>query len=176
MQGRLGHLTIAVDYFFNNDLEYLKTSDPEKTYTMSIMKTKAARYEIVGIKYMTPMLWSTVKHAYDKDAEKGVKKLYGYGHLEEIVVKDLIDSYTSLKSFRTGHSIKFEMSFITEYSIGIQQRDVKEKVDGYRQKRSKLMVELIDKQMRERQIIRNLERLVGDRELEMDYKLMTRTV
>ncbi|GJT36629.1 hypothetical protein Tco_0927048 [Tanacetum coccineum] len=42
-------------------------------------------------------------------------------------------------------------------------------------KRSKLMVELIDKQMRERRIIRNLERLVCARELEMDYKLMTRT-
>ncbi|GKE91719.1 hypothetical protein Tco_1572814 [Tanacetum coccineum] len=41
---------------------------------------------------------------------------------------------------------------------------------------SKLMVELIDKQMRERRIIQNLERLVGARELEMDYKLMTHTV
>ncbi|GKC15004.1 hypothetical protein Tco_1011786 [Tanacetum coccineum] len=39
-----------------------------------------------------------------------------------------------------------------------------------------LIVELIDKHMRERRIIRNLERLVGARELEMDYKLMTCTV
>ncbi|GJW85101.1 hypothetical protein Tco_0158246, partial [Tanacetum coccineum] len=42
-------------------------------------------------------------------------------------------------------------------------------------RRLKLMVERIDKQMRERQIIRNLERLVGAQELEMDYRLMTRT-
>ncbi|GJZ02020.1 hypothetical protein Tco_0519981 [Tanacetum coccineum] len=42
--------------------------------------------------------------------------------------------------------------------------------------RSGLMIELIDKQLREREIIRNLERLVGARELEMDYKLMTCTV
>ncbi|GKE85622.1 hypothetical protein Tco_1559364 [Tanacetum coccineum] len=42
--------------------------------------------------------------------------------------------------------------------------------------RSELMVELIDKQMREIRIIRNLEQLVGAQELEMDYKLMTRTV
>ncbi|GJR20479.1 hypothetical protein Tco_0969006 [Tanacetum coccineum] len=67
------HLTVAVDYFFNNDLEYLKTSDPEKTYTTSITKTKAARYEIVGIEDMTPTLWRTIKHAYDKDAAKGIK-------------------------------------------------------------------------------------------------------
>ncbi|GJX80596.1 hypothetical protein Tco_0328745 [Tanacetum coccineum] len=124
LQGRLGHLTVTADYFFNNDLEYLKTSDPETTYTTSITKTKSARYEIVGIEDITPTLWSTIKHAYDKDAKKGikhwgerrklwyksqmnkfskhnvystqkilgvksvsVKKLHGYGHLEEIVVK-----------------------------------------------------------------------------------------
>ncbi|GKD84347.1 hypothetical protein Tco_1355501 [Tanacetum coccineum] len=43
-------------------------------------------------------------------------------------------------------------------------------------KRSELMIKLIDKQMRERMVIRNLKRLVGARELEMDYKLMTCTV
>nr|GEV93554.1 hypothetical protein [Tanacetum cinerariifolium] len=42
-------------------------------------------------------------------------------------------------------------------------------------KRSALMVELIDKQIRERRIIWNLERLVGAWELEMDYELTTRT-
>nr|GEU30468.1 hypothetical protein [Tanacetum cinerariifolium] len=64
----------------------------------------------------------------------------------------------------------------TRFLSGIQQGDVKEKVDGYRKRRSELMVELSDKQMRERKIILSLKRLVGARELEMDYKLMTRTV
>ncbi|GJT90499.1 hypothetical protein Tco_1079344 [Tanacetum coccineum] len=71
--GPPGHRTVVVDYLFNNDLEYLKTSDPEVTYTTSITKIKAARYEIKGIEYMVPTLWSTIKHAYDKDAEKGIK-------------------------------------------------------------------------------------------------------
>ncbi|GKF11136.1 hypothetical protein Tco_0049062, partial [Tanacetum coccineum] len=44
LQGPSGYQTVATDYFFNNDLEYLKTSDPEVTYTTSITKTKAARY------------------------------------------------------------------------------------------------------------------------------------
>ncbi|GKA16763.1 hypothetical protein Tco_0696600 [Tanacetum coccineum] len=124
LQGPPGHRTVTDDYFFINDLEYLKTSNPEVTYTTSITKTKAAWYEIKGIEDMVPTLWSTIKHAYDKDAEKGikhwgerrklwcrsqvskfskqniystkailgvksvsVKKLLGYGHLEEIVVK-----------------------------------------------------------------------------------------
>ncbi|GJS25368.1 hypothetical protein Tco_0454000 [Tanacetum coccineum] len=59
LQGPPGHRTIAANYFFNNDLEYLKTSDLEVTYTTSITKTKAARYEIKGIKDMVPTLWST---------------------------------------------------------------------------------------------------------------------
>ncbi|GKE13297.1 hypothetical protein Tco_1416848, partial [Tanacetum coccineum] len=73
LQGRPGHLTVAADYFFNNDLEFLKKSNLKKTYTTSITKTKAPRYEIVGIKDMVPTLWSTIKHAYDKDAAKGIK-------------------------------------------------------------------------------------------------------
>ncbi|GJX13221.1 hypothetical protein Tco_0204979 [Tanacetum coccineum] len=52
LKGRPGRLTVAVEYFFNNDLEFLKLSDPEMKYTTSITKTKAARYEIVGIEDM----------------------------------------------------------------------------------------------------------------------------
>ncbi|GJY56746.1 hypothetical protein Tco_0455861 [Tanacetum coccineum] len=73
LKGRPGHLSVAAEYYFNNDLEFLKSSDPKKKYTTSIMKTKAARYEIVRIEYMNPLLWSTIKHGYDKDAEKGIK-------------------------------------------------------------------------------------------------------
>nr|GEW47406.1 hypothetical protein [Tanacetum cinerariifolium] len=56
LQGRQCRLTIAADYVFNNDLEYLKSFDLKRTYTTSIMKRKAARYEIVGIEYMVLML------------------------------------------------------------------------------------------------------------------------
>ncbi|GKG51339.1 hypothetical protein Tco_0541723, partial [Tanacetum coccineum] len=52
LQGHLGHLTVAADDFFNNDLECLKSSNPERTYTTLIMKTKADQYEIEGIKDM----------------------------------------------------------------------------------------------------------------------------
>nr|GEX08626.1 hypothetical protein [Tanacetum cinerariifolium] len=70
LKGRTGHLTVAAEYFFNNDLEFLKSSDLKKRYTTSIMKTKAARYEIVGIEDMVLTLWSTTKVGYNKDAEK----------------------------------------------------------------------------------------------------------
>ncbi|GJT06867.1 hypothetical protein Tco_0841329, partial [Tanacetum coccineum] len=60
-KGRPGRLTVPSEYFFNNDLEYLKASDLEKKYTTSIMKKKAARYELVGIEDMIPILWSVTK-------------------------------------------------------------------------------------------------------------------
>ncbi|GJW24038.1 hypothetical protein Tco_0037849 [Tanacetum coccineum] len=77
LKGRLGRLTVAAEYFFNNDLEFIKSSDSEKKYNMSIMKTKATRHEIVGIEDVTSTLWSATKVGYDKDAEKEIKHL-GY--------------------------------------------------------------------------------------------------
>ncbi|GJY09397.1 hypothetical protein Tco_0377582 [Tanacetum coccineum] len=65
---------------------------------------------------------------------------------------------------------------ILDFHLGYKDKMSRRKWTAIDKKRSKLMVELIDKQMRERQIIKNLEQLVGARELEMDYKLMTRTV
>ncbi|GKC35202.1 hypothetical protein Tco_1047586 [Tanacetum coccineum] len=65
---------------------------------------------------------------------------------------------------------------ILDFRLGYNDEMSRRKWTAIDKKRSELMVELIDKQMRERRIIRNLERLVGARELEMDYKLMTRTV
>ncbi|GJR65985.1 hypothetical protein Tco_0012050 [Tanacetum coccineum] len=65
---------------------------------------------------------------------------------------------------------------ILDFHLGYNYEMSRRKWTAIDKKRSELMVELIDKQMRERRIIRNLERLVGARELEMDYKLMTHTV
>ncbi|GJT44336.1 retrovirus-related pol polyprotein from transposon TNT 1-94 [Tanacetum coccineum] len=72
LQHYQGRLIIPVNLFFNNDLEYLKTRNKERKYASSQTKTKAARYDLVGIKEMIPRLWSSVKEAYDKNAELGI--------------------------------------------------------------------------------------------------------
>nr|GEW99441.1 reverse transcriptase domain-containing protein [Tanacetum cinerariifolium] len=66
------HLTIPVDFFFNGDLDYLRTKDSERKYTASITKTKAAKYELKFIEEMIPKEWSPVKVAYNRDAELGI--------------------------------------------------------------------------------------------------------
>ncbi|GKD41989.1 hypothetical protein Tco_1266634 [Tanacetum coccineum] len=275
LKGRPGHLTVAAEYFFNKDLEFLKSSDPEKKYTTSITESKAARYEIIGIEDIVPTLWSTTKVRYDKDAEKGikhwgerrklcvsVKKLHRYVHLEEITVRradrriykfkegnfvdlhlndiedmlllavqhklfqldgsDIVDLIAALRMFTRSLTIKRrvedlqlgvesyqkklnitapqktfpEIEFkelytpsykppgtirdelhhrILDFHLGYNEEMSRRKWTATKKKRSALMVKLIDKQMCERRIIRNLERLVGARELEMDYKPMTQT-
>ncbi|GJT34760.1 hypothetical protein Tco_0925179 [Tanacetum coccineum] len=64
---------------------------------------------------------------------------------------------------------------ILNFRLGFNKEMSRRKWSATDKRRSKLMVELIDKQMREKRIMRNLERLVGARELEMDYRLMQRT-
>ncbi|GJT40246.1 hypothetical protein Tco_0940111 [Tanacetum coccineum] len=104
LKGRPGHLSVAAEYYFNNDLEFLKSSDPKKKYTTSIMKTKAARYEIVRIEYMNPLLWSTIKHGYDKDDEKGIKhwgekRRFDSGGEKSFSVKNCMDHESTWKRF-----------------------------------------------------------------------------
>nr|GEW64112.1 hypothetical protein [Tanacetum cinerariifolium] len=204
-----GHLTVNGDYFFNNDQEYLKSSDPKRTYTTLITKTKASRYEIEGIEDMVPTLWR-VKSV-------SVKKLHGYGHLKEIMVKT---ADHQLYKFKEGDFINQHMNDIEDMLLlAVQHKlfhltdsDIVEFIVALRmftrnlviKKRVKVLqlgVESYHKKlnitlpqqtvpeiefkepytpsnkppgMRERRINQNLEILVGTRELEMDYKFMTR--
>ncbi|GJY39944.1 hypothetical protein Tco_0426308 [Tanacetum coccineum] len=127
LQGHPGRLTVAADYFFNNDLEYMKSSDPERTYTTSITKTKAAQYEIEGIEHMVPTLWSPTKvgsqlNKFSKHnmysikkilgvKSVSVKKLHGYGHLEEIVVKR---ANYQLYKFKEGDFVDLHLNDIED--------------------------------------------------------------
>nr|GEW53803.1 hypothetical protein [Tanacetum cinerariifolium] len=81
LQGPPSHQTVVVDYFFNNDLEYLKTYDPESV---------------------------------------SVKKLHGYGHLEEIVVKR---SDQQLYKFKEGDFVDLHLNDIEDMLLlGVQHK------------------------------------------------------
>ncbi|GJW98835.1 hypothetical protein Tco_0180643 [Tanacetum coccineum] len=114
LQGPPGHRTVAADYFFNNDLEYLKTSDPVVTYTTSITKTEAAQYEIKGIEYMVSKF--SKQNVYSTKAILGVKSVsvktfHRYGHLEEIVVKRFNQQ---LYKFKEGDFVDLHLNDIED--------------------------------------------------------------
>nr|GEW63263.1 hypothetical protein [Tanacetum cinerariifolium] len=257
-QGETPNLIVAADYFFNNDLEYLKSFDPTKNYATSITKTKAARYKIKGIEDMVPTLWSTIKHGYKKMLKRG-SSIRVKGKNCEIVVKradrqkykfkegdfvdlhlndiedmlllavqhrlfhldkkDIVDFIMDVRMFtrsliikrrvedlqlgdpagvvyedldkqprlmwanelykfsdRTLQVVRDELHHrIRNFSLGFNKEMPLGKWSKVDVRRSKLMVELIDKSLLEIRIINNLERLIGARELEMDYRLMQRT-
>ncbi|GJT39261.1 hypothetical protein Tco_0939126 [Tanacetum coccineum] len=79
-----------MDYFINNDLEYLKGGSLSRQYLTSVTKTKAATYEVKWIEDMVPNLSSPVKVVYDKHAywvtSLKIMKWYDYGYLDEIEV------------------------------------------------------------------------------------------
>ncbi|GKC64437.1 hypothetical protein Tco_1097035, partial [Tanacetum coccineum] len=72
LQDKEGRLTIPIEFFFNNVLEYLKARNKERTYSSSITKMPAARYTLEGIEDMILTLWSPVIITYDKDAALGI--------------------------------------------------------------------------------------------------------
>ncbi|GJS41619.1 hypothetical protein Tco_0566662 [Tanacetum coccineum] len=102
-QSRSGHLAIASEYFFNNDLEYLKSSNPKKKYTTSITKTKAARYELVGIEDMIPSLRSVTKVGYDKDVEQGIKH---WGPKRQLFYRSQINKFSKHDVYSTRKILK----------------------------------------------------------------------
>nr|GEU32884.1 hypothetical protein [Tanacetum cinerariifolium] len=97
LQCSLSQLTIHVDFFFNNDLEYLKTRNSKRKYTASTTKTKAARLSRHDV-YLIIKILSVVSVKVDKQ--------YGYGYSDEIVTKlfnldgeDIVDLAVTLRMF-----------------------------------------------------------------------------
>ncbi|GJV26396.1 hypothetical protein Tco_1379091 [Tanacetum coccineum] len=87
-----GRQIVLVDFLFNNDMEYLTRGSNDKKYTASTTMSKAARYELKGIKDMVPNLWSPIKVVYDKYALLGIshwrtKRQNFYGYITKMVSK-----------------------------------------------------------------------------------------
>ncbi|GJX91613.1 hypothetical protein Tco_0344939 [Tanacetum coccineum] len=102
LQGPSGYLTIPVDFFFNNDLEYLKIGNSERKYIVSITKTKAVRKSRHDV-YSTMKILSVIRVK--------VNKQFGYGCLEKIVVRRADQQeYT----FKEGDVLKLHLNDIED--------------------------------------------------------------
>ncbi|GJW61659.1 hypothetical protein Tco_0110994 [Tanacetum coccineum] len=92
------------------------------TYTTSTTKTKAAQYDLLGIKDKVPNIWSPVKVAYDRYAlwvtHVKVMRKHGYGYLEEIVVRR-VDNV--LFRFKEGNFPRLRINDIEDILILVVQ-------------------------------------------------------
>ncbi|GKE01290.1 hypothetical protein Tco_1389273, partial [Tanacetum coccineum] len=91
-----GCQVVPANYFFNNNLEYLKGRSLSSKYTTSTTKTKATKYDTIeGIEDMVPSVWSLGKSKHDVFFTKRiiavthvkVMKKYDYGYLDEIIIR-----------------------------------------------------------------------------------------
>ncbi|GJS36589.1 hypothetical protein Tco_0534971, partial [Tanacetum coccineum] len=129
--------TFKTDFFFNNDLEYLRGGSNDKKYTTSTTKYKAARYELKGIEDMVPNLWCPVKH--DVYSTKRILSIisvkvnewYGYGHLEEIVVKRADQQLYTFKEVYLATSLHM---FARRTVIQARVEDLQLGVESYQKK------------------------------------------
>ncbi|GJS04752.1 hypothetical protein Tco_0321260 [Tanacetum coccineum] len=162
---------VPVDYFFNNDLKYLQGGISTMTYTTSITKTKVAQYDILGIEDMVPKIWSLVKVAYDKH------ELWGVSHLRDQrkTFHGLMRSDELYKfSDRTLTGLRTSLDDITK-NIRMQYLPQR-RWSTLENKRGNIMIKAIDKQLKERKIMRSLEKFVGGRHYGTDLRLLQRTI
>ncbi|GJR67471.1 hypothetical protein Tco_0013536 [Tanacetum coccineum] len=125
-------LIVPADYFFKNDLAYLQRGSTNRTYTTSLTKTKAAKYDLKEIKDMVPTLWSPIKVVHDKHAllvtNVKVNKWYGYGHLEEIEFRRADQQLYKFREAQASGQILHEEEFSFLVNLGIPERQTTQTV------------------------------------------------
>nr|GEW75477.1 hypothetical protein [Tanacetum cinerariifolium] len=71
--GPQGHVTIQSQFFFNNDLEYLRHGNKGSSPTLSISKMKAASYPDFGLELLVPeQMWIEDVCTYDISTKYGI--------------------------------------------------------------------------------------------------------
>ncbi|GKA24573.1 hypothetical protein Tco_0710606 [Tanacetum coccineum] len=116
-------------------------------------ETKAAQYDLPGIEDMVPNIWSPVKVAYDKHA------LWGISHWKD--------------QRRGNRSGAWVSERDCKYTNGIHAKEIWSTLE---KKRANIMIKAIDKQLKERRMMRSLEKFVGGRHYGTDLRLLQRTI
>ncbi|GKB18737.1 hypothetical protein Tco_0852660 [Tanacetum coccineum] len=155
------HQKVPVDYFFNNDLKYLQGGILTMTYTTCLTKTKAAQYDLPGIEDMVPNIWVLVKVAYDKHALWVISHWREQHELYKFSDRTLTGLQTSLDDITKN----IRMEYLP-----------KRRWSTLEKKRANIMIKAIDKQLKERRLMRSLEKFVGGRHYGTDLRLLQRTI
>nr|GFA42682.1 hypothetical protein [Tanacetum cinerariifolium] len=142
-----GHRVIPFDHFINNDLEYLRGGSSSRKYTTSVTKTKAADYG--HIKWIEDL---------NKDKQNRLMRI---DELQKFSDGTLNDVRTALDDRPKGIRMKY-------LPQTIWRRSDKE--------REGAIIQAIDKQLKTRRIMRSLEKFVGGRLYEGDYRMLQRTI
>nr|GEZ35056.1 hypothetical protein [Tanacetum cinerariifolium] len=200
-----GRRVIPFKNFINNDLEYLRGGASSRKYTTYIMKMKATYYEhIKWIEDLVPRtMWIEEPIGYDKHVLWGVspwgrkrQQFYHfvvnresardvYSKRRIIVVTELkINKYKKNRLMRINELHKFSDGTLIDVRTALDDRlkwirmqylpqSIYRKSD---KDRVAAMIQAIGKRLKTRSIMRSLERFVGGRVYEGDFRMLQRTI
>ncbi|GJS14101.1 hypothetical protein Tco_0408573 [Tanacetum coccineum] len=174
------HQMVSVDYFFNNNLKYLQGGISTMTYTTSITKKKVAQYDLQGIEDMVPNMWNPVKVAYDKYALWGISywrqqlTRVEEGDFPRLHINDIEDMLLLIVQNRLTNSSGDDV-FNFAIALRMFTRSTR-RWSTLEKKRANIMIKAIDKQLKERRMMRSLKKFVGGRHYGCDLRLLQRTI
>ncbi|GJS18663.1 putative reverse transcriptase domain-containing protein [Tanacetum coccineum] len=188
---------ISVDYFFNKDLAYLQGGSTDRTYTTSLTKMKAAKYDIFDqqlYKFMEddfPRIYlNNIEDMLLLVFQNRLFNLKGEDivHLAAIlrmftrrivIQKRVEDLQLGLYKFSDGTLISVRdklKDMLNNLKMGYTSVMSRRRWSNLEKKRSRIMVKDIDRQLLERRLMRSLEKFVGGREYGEDLRLLQRTI
>ncbi|GJZ65228.1 hypothetical protein Tco_0621924 [Tanacetum coccineum] len=155
-----GRQVIPLYHFINNDLEYLKGGSSSKKYTTSITKIKAADYgEVKWIEDKGPKRQKFYKYATNMESSKDDDQLYKFreGDFKRLHRQDIEDMLLLL--------VQDKMDYLPKRKWSKQEKQ-----------RARVMINAIDRKLRDRILMRNLEKFVGGRPYGADLRLLERII
>nr|GEV09665.1 retrovirus-related Pol polyprotein from transposon TNT 1-94 [Tanacetum cinerariifolium] len=173
-----GRRVIPFNHFINNDLEYLCGGASSRKYTTSVTKTKAADYG--HIKWIEDLFYGfavnreSTRDVYSKRRIIAVTELkivewHNYKHLDWIT--NVYKKHRNPKA--CGRPSIWCRKLPEEAQPHNSGYTIWRKSD---KERAAAMIHATDKQLKTRRIMRSLERFVGGRLYEGDFKMLQRTI
>ncbi|GJS81930.1 hypothetical protein Tco_0748471 [Tanacetum coccineum] len=199
------HQMVPVDYLFNNDLKYLQGGISTMTYTTSLTKTKAVQYDLLGIEDMIVVrqadndLYRFKEGAFPRLCINDIEDmllLVVQNRLKNISGNDVFDFAIALRMFtrsliiqknklmRLDELYKFSDRTLTGLRTSLDDitKNIrmeylpKRRSITLEKKRANIMIKAIDKQLKERRLMRSLKKFVCGRHYGTDLRLLQRTI
>nr|GEX35076.1 hypothetical protein [Tanacetum cinerariifolium] len=178
---------VPVGYFINNDLKFLQGGVSNMTYTTSTTKTKATQYDLPGIEDMVPNIWSPVKQiniTKPDTTRPNLRKRHPYTPYKGPQGFIYVDDYKMNRLMHSDELYRFSDGTLTMLLSSLE--DITKNIDieylpkrrwsKLEKKRAHFMIKDINKLLKERRMMRSLEKFIGGRLYRTDLRLLQRTI
>nr|GFB97697.1 hypothetical protein [Tanacetum cinerariifolium] len=189
-----GRHVIPFEHFINNDFEYLRGGASSRKYTTSVTETKAADYG--HIKWIEDLImeWHDYKHLDWISVRRDDDKIYQFkeGDFKKLRLQDIEDMMLLLVQGKLSNlTIEEHFAFNVSLRMFTRSTVIKRRVEDLQlgmqylpttiwrrgdKDRAAAMIQAIKKMLRTRRIMRSLEKFIGGRLYEEDFRMLQRTI